>query len=129
MLISGVLKFDPEGRIIASSDPPVDFNGGTPIAADGGLAAAGGAAAEIYFAAIGYLNDGTLTDSTSPLLGPGPITNSDGQIRISNALPAFYYAGLPITADGRLAISPGSGPPVDPGEFDFGFDNSFDIGV
>lgn len=128
MLIAGVLKFDPQGRIIASALPPVDFNGGTPIAADGGLAAAPGADPDVLLAAIGYLNNGAITDSDNPLVGHGgPLTNPSGQLRISNGLPAYYYAGLPLTADGFLAISPGA-PPPDIGAFDDGFDNSFDIG-
>jgi hypothetical protein len=129
MLISGVLKFDPQGRIIVSTDFPADFNGGTPIAADGSLSVAVGATPDVHLAAIGYLNLGRLTDSDNPLTPhTAPITNDQGQVRVSFGLPAFYYAGLPLTAEGFLSIS-GGDPPVDIGEFDFGFDQAFDIGI
>jgi len=130
MLIAGVLKFDPQGRIILSAGPPVDFNGGTPIGADGGLVAAPGAFPDVMLAAIGYLNDGSLTDSDNPLVPhTAPITNENGQLRISFDLPAYYYAGLPLTAEGFLSISDGIIPPViGPGAYDQGFDNAFDNG-
>lgn len=128
MLTAGTLRFDPQGRIIVSDDPVVHFNGGTPVTADGSLAAATGGTPELYYAAIGYLEDGRITDSTNPLVAVGgPLTNRDGQIRISNALPAYWYAGLPLTADGHLSVSPGILPP-DLGAFDDSFDDSFDIG-
>ena len=130
MLIAGVLKFDPQGRIILSAGPPVDFNGGTPIGADGGLAAAAGSDPALYFASIGYLDDGSITDSDNPLVpGVGPLTNGLGQIRISTDPPVYWYAGLPLTAEGFLSISDGIIPPVvGPGAFDQGFDNAFDNG-
>jgi hypothetical protein len=130
MLVSGVLKFDDLGRIILSGGPPLDFNGGTPIGADGGLVAAAGADPDLYFAAIGYLDDGSLTDSSNPLVPQsGPLTNDKGQVRISFDVPVYWYAGLPLTADGFLSISDGVVPPViGPGAFDQGFDNAFDNG-
>jgi hypothetical protein len=131
MLIAGVLKFDPQGRIILSAGPPIDFNGGTPIGADGGLAAAvEGADPNLYFAAIGYLDNGAITDSDNPLVpGHGVLTNDQGQVRISHDLPVYWYAGLPLTAEGFLSISDGIIPPViGPGAFDQGFNNAFDNG-
>ena len=130
MLIAGVLKFDPQGRIILSAGPPVDSNGGTPVGADGGLSAAAGSDPALYFASIGYLDDGSITDSDSPLVAAGgPLTNALGQIRISFDLPVYWYAGLPLTAEGFLSISDGVVPPViGPGAFDLGFNNAFDNG-
>jgi hypothetical protein len=130
MLIAGVLKFDPQGRIIISTSPPVNFNGGTPVAADGGLSTLAGGDAQVFVAAIGYTEEGKITDSDNPLVpGAGPLTNDQGQIRISFGLPAMYYAGLPLTAEGFLAISDGIVPPViGPGAYDQGFDNAFDNG-
>lgn len=130
MLTAGVLKLDAQGRIIISAGPPVDFNGGTPIAADGGLATDAGGTADLFLAAIGYTNVGRLTDSNNPLIGPGgPITNENGSLRVSFDPPAMYYAGLPLTADGHLSISDGIIPPViGPGAFDQGFDNAYDNG-
>jgi hypothetical protein len=129
MLTAGVLKFDAEGRIILSADLPIAFNGGTPIAADGGLSTAAGITPEIFLAAIGYLEAGSITDSTNPLVpATGPITDETGAIRISNDLPHHWYAGLPLTAGGFLSVSGGSPPPVDLGAYDHGFDASFDIG-
>ena len=109
MLIAGVLKFDPQGRIYLSAKPALNFNGGTPIAADGGLAAAlSGTAPDLHLAALGYLADGRLTDNSNPLVNPGGgvVTNGLGQIRISTDLPVYWYAGLPLTAAGHLACSP-----------------------
>lgn len=129
MLIAGVLKFDAQGRIILSAGPPVDFNGGTPIGADGGLAAAGGADPALYFAAIGYLDNGAITDSDNPLVPQGGLlTNELGQVRISFDLPVLWYAGLPLTAEGFLSISDGIAPVIGPGAFDQGFSNAFDNG-
>ena len=108
MLTAGVLKFDLQGRILLSSKPPVNFNGGTPTAADGGLAVAAGATPQLFLAAIGYLNNGALTDSNNPLVpqGPGVATNTLGQVRISTDPPVYWYAGLPLTAQGFLSTSP-----------------------
>lgn len=130
MLTAGMLKFDPQGRVIISALPPVQFNGGTPIAADGSLSTDAGGLPNLYLAAIGYLTDGRLTDSNNPLTPRGgPLTNNQGQIRISNGLPAIWYAGLPLTAEGFLSVSDGIIPPViGPGAFDQGFDNAFDNG-
>jgi hypothetical protein len=130
MLIAGVLKFDPQGRIILSAGPPLDFNGGTPVGADGGLAAAAGAAPDVLLAAIGYLNDGSITDSDNPLVPQGgPISNEQGSLRISHDLPVYWYAGLPLTAGGFLSISDGIVPPViGPGAYDQGFNNAYDNG-
>lgn len=112
MLIAGVLKFDLQGRIILGTGPALNFNGGTPITASGGLAAVAGANPQLHFAAIGYLADGRITDSTSPLVTPGGgvVTNELGQIRISNDLPVYWYAGLPLTAQGYLSVSPRVAP-------------------
>lgn len=121
MLIAGILKFDAQGRIVIGTGESVDFNGGTPIAADGTLASAVDVAPETFLAGIGYLGD-RITNSNNPLLPPeGPVTNGDGQLAVDTGLPAYWYAGLPFTAGGRLSVSPG-GPPPDLGEFDLGFD-------
>jgi len=130
MLVAGLLKFDPEGRVILSTELPVDFNGGTPIAADGGLSSEPGGLPDNFLGGIGYTSPGQLTDSDNPLIvGEGPVTDPTGSLRVSNNLPVFWYAGLPLDGEGRLCISPGIVPPVDLGEFDFGFDMAFDIGV
>jgi len=129
MLNHQLLKFDPEGRVILTTAEAVYFNGGTPIALDGGLAGTGGALPDAFLGGIGYTNIERLTDSDNPLVpGEGPLTNRDGQVRISTDLPTHWYAGLPITAEGFLAVSPGVVPPVDLGAFNNSFDNSFDIG-
>ena len=129
MLNHQLLKFDAEGRVILSLEDTIDFNGGTPVAADGGLAGAPDGTPDTFLGGIGYLNSGNLTDSSSPLLPPGGIlTGNNGQVRVSTALPTHWYAGLPMTADGRLAVSPGITPPVDLGAFDQAFSNAFDIG-
>lgn len=123
-----MLQFDSQGRIIISTAPPVYFNGGTPIAADGSLAADAGGLPNIFVAAIGYIEDGRITDSTNPLVAQGgPLTNRDGQIRISTDPPVLWYAGLPLTIDGFLSVS-SAGPEPGPGGFDQGFNNAFDNG-
>jgi hypothetical protein len=107
----------------------VEFNGGTPIAADGGLAALADGVPDIYFAAIGYTTEGKLTDSTNPLVPQeGVLTNRDGQIRISSDPPAYWYAGLPLTAEGFLSVAPIGPPVIGPGAYDQGFSNAFDNG-
>ena len=121
MLTAGVLKFDEFGRILVSSAFPENFNGGTPIAADGTLAAALDVEPEVFLGAIGYLQLGRITNSVSPLLPPeGPLTNGDGQLAVDTGMPAYWYAGLPFTVAGRLSINPGIVP--DEGAFDQGFD-------
>jgi hypothetical protein len=129
MLTAGVLKFDDLGRIILSAEAPIYFNGGTPIAADGGLSALTEGLVGAYLAAIGYTEPGQITDSSNPLVpAAGPVTNDQGQIRISTDLPHHWYAGLPLTVDGFLSTSGGAPPPVDLGAYDHGFDSAFDIG-
>jgi hypothetical protein len=128
MLIAGVLKFDEQGRIILSAGPAIDFNGGTPIAADGGLATLADGEPDVFLGGIGYMAPGAITDNANPLIpGGGVFRNGLGQIRISFDPPAYYYAGLPLTADGHLSVSGGVPPPVDLGAYDSGFDNAFDI--
>jgi hypothetical protein len=129
VLTSGVLKFDAEGRVILSASSPVAFNGGTPIAVDGGLASEPGATADVFIAGIGYTTDEKLTDSDSPLLPQeGPLTNRDGQLRISSDPPVVWYAGLPLTAEGFLSVAPIGPPVIGPGAFDQSFSNAFDNG-
>jgi hypothetical protein len=130
MLNHQLLKFDPQGRVILSLEDTLQFNGGTPIAADGGLSSAPGGEPDAHLGGIGYLNVGNLTDSNNPLLPPsgGVLTSNNGSVRVSTELPTHWYAGLPMTAEGKLSISPGVIPPPDTGEFDDSFSNSFDIG-
>lgn len=127
MITAGMLKFDPEGRVILSTSDPVTYGGGTPIAADGGLSAALDVVPDVFNNALGYFNNGKLTNSNNPLIpGAGVLSNRLGQVRISTELPAFWYAGLPLTVDGHLAISPGVVPPPDEGAFSNAFSNAFD---
>jgi len=129
VLVAGVLKLDPQGRVILSTLPPLYFNGGTPIAADGGLSSLAGGTPDVYLGGIGYTAPAKLTDSNNPLIAPGgPVTNRDGQLRISTAPPTQWYAGLPLTAEGFLSVSDGGPPPEGPGAYDQGFSNAFDNG-
>ena len=129
MLTAGVLKFDEFGRIILSANAPVSFNGGTPVAADGGLSAILGGDPDVFLAGIGYIAPGYITNASNPLIPQaGLLTNDRGQIRASNDMPDHWYAGLPLTVEGRLSISDVI-PPIDEGAYNNAFDPSFDIGV
>ena len=120
MLIAGVLKFDEFGRVMLSSLPAEHFNGGTPVAADGTLAGAFDEEAQVFLGAIGYRED-RITNTNNPLLPPeDPLPNWDGQLADCNGMPAYWYAGLPLTADGRLSVNPGE--PPEAGAYDQGFD-------
>lgn len=123
MLVAGVLKFDAQGRIIVSGAPPVTFNGGTPIAADGSLAAAIDVVPHVFIGGIGYTHRGRICNSSSPLIPPGGVlTNELGQLAVDTSPPVLSYAGLPITAAGRLSVS--SVAPSTTG-FDDGFSEGF----
>jgi hypothetical protein len=123
MLTAGVLLFDDLGRIRITSDPPTDFNGGTPTA-HGGLLAASAIEPTVYFAALGYGPQSRLTNTTSPLNPQGPLTNREGQIRVSSDPPHHWYAGLPFTVDDMLSVAAAVTPSAY--AFDNAFNNAFD---
>lgn len=128
MLVAGVLKFDPLGRIRLSiaGEPIHDFNGGTPIDINGLLGTTPGGTPQVFNAAIGYENAEFICDSNNPLTpDDGPITDPGGAIRVSTDLPAYYYAGLPITADGFLSTDGGISPPPVTSGFNSGFSAGF----
>jgi len=124
MLTAGILLFDDQGRIRTTQDAPTDFNGGTPTAHGGLLSSDRDVDPFVYLAGLGYGPQSRLTDTASPLNPIGPFVNDKGQVRVSGDPPAYWYAGLPFTADGMLSVV----DDVAPMEFAFSsaFSNAFD---
>lgn len=127
MLISGVLKFDAGGRvIIAPLSPVVAFNGGTPISDTGALS---GSVLDpsLYLASLGYRTGGSICAREAPASGNdqgGLARDSVGALALALVEPIVgYIAGIPIVADGRMAVTFESPPPV-VGGFDVGFDQA-----
>jgi hypothetical protein len=112
------------------SDPvAVDFNGGTPTTATGSLAGSFGNPVS-YTAGFGYTAGGNICarDVVPDGFNGGIGRSSNGSIAFA-VDPAIvgYTAGVPITADGRLAIEFEGPPPDLQGAYDSSFDNAFDI--
>lgn len=106
MLIAGVLRFSATGRVlIASGEPGVDFNGGTPVSGSGVLA---GTAADpnAFLAGLGY-EETRLCAREGPVDGEtgGLARTGVGSLALALTEPITHYlAGLPLVADGRLAV-------------------------
>jgi hypothetical protein len=127
MLIAGVMKLDAAGRVIAAVDGvPVAFNGGTPVTASGAIAAAS-TNPEVFLGSIGYITDGAIcARNVAGQAGPGGFArDSAGGLAYALTEPiAAYIAGIPVTTDGRIAISLEGPPPVNTSGFDNGFDQT-----
>lgn len=106
MLIAGVLRFSATGRVlITTSLPGLNFNGGTPISETGALAASA-ADPESFLAGLGYdenrlcAREGVIDGDQGGLARTGV-----GSLALALTEPITgYIAGLPVTADGRLAV-------------------------
>lgn len=126
MLTAGVLTFDAEGRILCTLDPPDHFNGGTPML--GGLLCISANAPEVYlggfaYTAVDFVCSSQQATDTNP---NDPMTNPEGALKYSTNLPAYWYAGLPFTAEGLLSLVLESPPPVDEGAYSIAFSLAFD---
>ncbi len=89
--------------------------GGTPTAHGGLLSADRDIDPAVYLAGLGYGPQSRLTDTANPLNPIGPFSNDKGQVRVAGGPPAYWYAGLPFTADGMLSVA-----------FGAAFSNAFD---
>jgi hypothetical protein len=129
MLTAGCMKLDAAGRVIITVDGvPVAFNGGTPITASGAMAAAS-ANPEVFLASLPYVNNGAICARAVVPAGSGWsggfARDSAGGLAFATAEPiAGYIAGIPVTADGRIAVSLEGPPPVNTSGFDNGFDQT-----
>jgi len=103
VLNAGVLSYDAQGRVLTTLTQMGRFNGGTPVV-DGKLCITL-SEPEVYLGGLSYLNDGSVCYEQD-LNTDGGIANGRGQLRSSTEPPAFWYCGLPVTADGRLSIAP-----------------------
>jgi hypothetical protein len=127
MLTAGCMKLDAAGRVIIAVDGvPVAFNGGTPTTESGAMAAASGDP-EVFLASLPYVNTGGICARDVPgEVGQGGFArDSVGGLAFATAEPiAGYIAGIPVTADGRIAVSLEGPPPVNTSGFDNGFDQT-----
>ena len=105
MINAGVLKFDAQGRILTTNaNPGPHFNGGTPVV-NGMLCVLNGPAV-YYNGGFGYGIRGRVCATQSGANPQGPIVNGLGRVRGTTDPPAFYYAGLPMAANGLLCLAP-----------------------
>jgi hypothetical protein len=129
VLIAGVMKLDAAGRVIVAIDGvPTAFNGGTPVTASGAVAMASGAP-ETFLGSLGYVSDGAICARQVVPADPsgqgGFARDSAGGLAIAVSEPiAAYIAGIPVVADGRVAVSLEGPPPVNTSGFDAGYESS-----
>ena len=127
MITAGCLSYNAEGRVLVSVGVPViNFNGGTPIAADGSVVVAE-ADPDVFLIGLGYKADGTIcardTSSISGY-GGGLARDSVGGLALALTGPITdYTAGIPLVDDGRVAVAFTGVPPA----FD-GYTNGFSDG-
>jgi hypothetical protein len=119
MLNAGVLSFDEFGRVKTTETIiALRFNGGTPICH--GLLAVSALDPVTYNSGLAYTADGAAC-SEQPInaTAGGNLFNTRGLVRSSTGMPAYWHAGLPFTADGKLSVISGDiAPPVEEHEFD-----------
>ena len=129
---NGVLAFNAGGRIRnANAIPPTDFNAGTPTINGNGstLLCAANVAPEVHVGGVPFTKSGILCATAIGAVSnfaPGgvPLT-SNGEVAVDAAAAiAFYNAGLPYTAAGKLAFAAPEVPGVVSG-FSNGFSNGF----
>ena len=129
MLTAGCMKLDAAGRVIIAIDGvPVAFNGGTPVTASGAMAAAAGSP-DVFLASFGYVIDGAICARNIAPANPsgqgGFGRDSAGGLTFATLEPiASYIAGIPVTSDGRIAVTLEGPPPVNTSGFDTGFDQT-----
>jgi hypothetical protein len=120
------MKFDAGGRVIISVEvPPVAFNGGTPITESGAISFAS-ADPQVFLGSLGYVNAGAIcARAVLPASdGQGGFgRDAAGGLAIATSEPIVgYIAGIPIVADGRIAVSIEGPPPPNTSGFTNGFD-------
>ena len=114
MITAGCLNFSPEGRVLVDVvNPPVTFSGGTPIAETGGVAVSG-ADPEVYLSGLGYMAEGAVCARQGSVSGydGGFARTGVGSLALATTEPiAYYQAGVPLVADGRVAVKIINPPP------------------
>lgn len=108
MITAGILRFSPEGRVVCTGEgAPVAFSGGVPVDATGALCISP-STPDIFLGGLGYRTSTRLCAGINPL---APNNNqplgrdSVGGLALAETEPiAFYYAGIPLVADGRVAV-------------------------
>jgi hypothetical protein len=103
---AGVLRYDALGRVLTTTaNPGPHFNGGTPIL-NGYLCITPGP--PIYYnGGFGYGIRGRVGETQAILPAfDAPFQNDQGEILGTTDPPAYYYAGLPLSAAGRLCLAP-----------------------
>lgn len=108
MLTAGVLRFNAAGRVVCTGeDPPVDFSGGVPLSATGAVCISP-SAPDLFLGGLGYRNSTRLCAGISPVI-PNPDNplgrDSVGGLALAETEPITnYWCGIPLTADGRVAV-------------------------
>lgn len=115
MLISGCLKFGSTGRVLVDlTNPPITFNGGTPIAASGGVATTIDDP-ENFLSGIGYVDDGHICVRDGAVDGGfagGFGRTAIGSLAMDLTGPITgYVSGIPVTNSGRIAVEVIGTPP------------------
>lgn len=128
MPTAGCMRFSPSGRIIVSLDGPViNFNGGTPTNVVGAVVVEDNPP-DVFLGGYGFKNQGPICARAG--IGDGSdygglARDSAGQLALATSEPiTSYIAGMPVVADGRLAVEFEVPPPTNRG-FNFGFDGGF----
>jgi hypothetical protein len=126
MLNHQLLRYDVNGRILATIDEPDYFNGGTPT--KDGLLCIAEVDGDVFVNGLGYVHERNVCaeQAVNPPSG-NPFASPTGRAPMSSGVPAFWLYGLPFTTEGALAIVLDGPPPVEEFAFDDSFDNSFDI--
>lgn len=124
MLVSGVLKFGATGRVICDGEGvPRDFCGGVPLDINGSVCISP-STPDLYLAGIGYRTSTRICAGVGISAGfEGPFArDASGGLALAEADPIVgYYAGIPYTADGRIAVEILNPPPVS--AFSFAYDD------
>lgn len=108
MLNAGVLRFSPEGRVVCTGEgSPVIFSGGVPLDITGAVCVSP-SAPDLFLEGLGYRNSTRLCAGVSPVISnPDNALGRDavGGLALAETEPITqYYCGLPLTADGRVAV-------------------------
>jgi hypothetical protein len=126
VLNAGTLLFDASGKVRNTTSAPVDFNAG--VGSIQGLLSADSVSPQNWVNGMPFGSAGRLSVQTTGAIvahtqGGLPI-NADGRIAIDVSSPVAYRnSGLPFTSAGRLALA----SPEAPGTLS-AFDNGFDEG-
>lgn len=109
MFNTGLILKDASNRLVVAMTGAANFNGGTPVATGGELlvSQAGGVTVVngLWFTVDGYV---VVVDAGTIIayVGGGFGVDVDGKLCIANGgTPAFYIAGIPFDANGRVCTT------------------------